>query len=232
MGVLDRFEKGVEHAMSSAFGLVGSKSLKPIDFVRLLQKKIDEQVMTVSRERDVAPNRYVLSLSTPDFDTIETWGPEAFADELAENLTEYAETQHYSFPGPVSVIFEENINLEQGNIEVDTQMVRGTMTPSQEAQPSQTQPIIDINGKHYVLDKPVTILGRGVDADVVIDDPGVSRKHLELRVTPQGTIATDLGSTNGLYVEGHQVPAATLMDGNTLTIGRTRIMYWDYTGEE
>ena len=57
----------------------------------------------------------------------------------------------------------------------------------------------------------------------------VSRRHLEIRVTPQGVVATDLGSTNGLFVEGHQVPAATLLDGNTLTIGRTRIMFW--TGE-
>jgi len=45
-------------------------------------------------------------------------------------------------------------------------------------------------------------------------------------MTPDGVIATDLGSTNGLYVEGHQVPAATLLDGNSLTIGRTRIMFW------
>ena len=59
-----------------------------------------------------------------------------------------------------------------------------------------------------------------------MDDPGVSRQHLELRITPHGVIAKDLGSTNGLYVEGHHVEAATLVDGNTLTIGRTRILFW------
>ena len=45
-------------------------------------------------------------------------------------------------------------------------------------------------------------------------------------ITDNGVIARDLGSTNGTYVEGHQVPAATLLDGNTITIGRTRILYW------
>ncbi len=35
-----------------------------------------------------------------------------------------------------------------------------------------------------------------------------------------------MGSTNGTFVEGHQVPAATLVDGNTITIGRTRILFW------
>ena len=53
-----------------------------------------------------------------------------------------------------------------------------------------------------------------------------SRKHLEIDITDNGVIARDLGSTNGTYVEGHQVPAATLLDGNTITIGRTRILYW------
>ena len=59
-----------------------------------------------------------------------------------------------------------------------------------------------------------------------MDDPGVSRRHLEIRVADHGVVATDLGSTNGTYVEGHHVPAATLVDGNTITIGRTRIMFW------
>ena len=58
-----------------------------------------------------------------------------------------------------------------------------------------------------------------------VKEPG----RFDWSITRDGVIATDLGSTNGLFVEGHQVPAATLLDGNTLTIGRTRIMFW--TGE-
>ena len=42
-------------------------------------------------------------------------------------------------------------------------------------------------------------------------------------------IATDLNSTNGTFVEGYWVDAATLMDGNILIVGRTRIMFWDGT---
>ena len=51
-------------------------------------------------------------------------------------------------------------------------------------------------------------------------------EDVEIDITDNGVIARDLGSTNGTYVEGHQVPAATLLDGNTITIGRTRILYW------
>ena len=70
------------------------------------------------------------------------------------------------------------------------------------------------------------VIGRGSSADITVDDAGVSRRHLELRVTPGGVIATDLDTTNGTYVEGHRITAATLLDGNTITIGRTRIMFW------
>ena len=98
--------------------------------------------------------------------------------------------------------------------------------PATTGSPSTSHPLGDIDGQRYLLTGPVTVIGRGSEADIVVDDPGVSRRHLEIRVTPEGVIATDLGSTNGLFVEGHQVPAATLLDGNSLTIGRTRIMFW------
>ena len=86
------------------------------------------------------------------------------------------------------------------------------------------------SGQRYLLTGPVTVIGRGSEADIIVDDPGVSRRHLEIRVTPEAVVATDLGSTNGTYVEGHLVPAATLVDGNTVTIGRTRILFW--TGDD
>ena len=78
-----------------------------------------------------------------------------------------------------------------------------------------------------MLTGPVTVIGRGSEADIIVDDPGVSRRHLEIRLDGgDGVLATTSGSTNGLFVEGHQVPAATLLDGNTMTIGRTRILFW------
>ena len=41
-------------------------------------------------------------------------------------------------------------------------------------------------------------------------------------------IATDLGSTNGTFVEGHRIDAATLLDGNQIVIGRTKILFWTH----
>jgi len=100
------------------------------------------------------------------------------------------------------------------------------VAPATTSRASRRHPIIDIDGQRYLLTGSVTVIGRGSEADIIVDDTGVSRRHLEIRITPDGVIATDLGSTNGTYIEGHHVDAATLVDGNTLTIGRTRILFW------
>ncbi len=199
MSVLDRFEKSVEGAVNGVFSKFGSKDLKPVDLSSALEREIDAEAMPVGRDRTVAPNEYRFKLSTADFDRIEQWGSEVLANELADNLTQYAKSQHYAFVGPVMVIFEEDLDLPKGSFNLSSESVQGNAVPV---------------------------------CDIVIDDPGISRKHLEIDLTPNGVIARDLGSTNGTYVEGHQVPAATLLDGNTITIGRTRILFWASSREQ
>ncbi|MBQ1514039.1 MAG: FHA domain-containing protein [Bifidobacterium sp.] len=232
MSVLDRFEKSVEGAVNGVFSKFGSKDLQPVDLSSALEREIDNEAMPVGRDRTVAPNEYRFKLSTPDFDHIEQWGSETLADELADNLTNYARSQHYAFVGPVVVIFEEDLDLAKGSFKLTAASVQGNAVPVTTDEQSQDCPLLEINGSQYLLTKEKTVLGRGSGCDIVIDDPGISRKHLEIDITPNGVIARDLGSTNGMYVEGHQVPAATLLDGNTITIGRTRILYWASSQEQ
>lgn len=226
MSVLDRFEKSVEGAVNGVFAKFGSKDLQPVDLSSALEREIDAEAMPVGRDRTVAPNEYRFKLSTPDFDRIEAWGSETLANELADNLTEYAKSQHYAFVGPVIVIFEEDLDLSKGNFNLTSESVQGNAVPVTTDAQTEDSPVLEVNGNQYLLTKDKTVIGRGSGCDIVIDDPGISRKHLEIDITDNGVIARDLGSTNGTYVEGHQVPAATLLDGNTITIGRTRILYW------
>ena len=226
MGVLDRFEKSVERVVNNTFARVFRSEVKPVEMASALRREVDDRAAAVARDRTVAPNEFTISLSVDDFAKIEEWGAETLADEFASDVTQHAATQHYAFVGPVTVTFEEVEGLEVGRFEVHSSTVRGAVAPATSAAPSSRHPLVDIDGQRYLLTGPVTVIGRGAEADIVVDDPGVSRRHLEIRVTPDGVVATDLGSTNGLFVEGHQVPAATLLDGNSLTIGRTRIMFW------
>jgi pSer/pThr/pTyr-binding forkhead associated (FHA) protein len=86
--------------------------------------------------------------------------------------------------------------------------------------------VLDIDGQRYSLNAPSIVLGRSSEADILIDDTGVSRRHLEIR-TGQGTAqAMDLGSTNGSYINGHKIVGSSeLTDGSTITMGRTKIIF-------
>lgn len=230
MGVLDKFEKGVERVVSTAFAKAFRSEVKPVELASALRREVDDRAAVVGRDRTVVPNEFTIELSPGDHAQVVDWGAEPLADELAANVTDHATSQRYAFLGPVTVAFVEDAELEVGRFLVRSATVRGAVAPATTVAASQRHPLVDIDGQRYLLTGPVTVIGRGSEADIVIDDPGVSRRHLEIRVTPEAVVATDLGSTNGTYVEGHLVPAATLVDGNTVTIGRTRILFW--TGDD
>ncbi|MFI6084453.1 FhaA domain-containing protein [Streptomyces sp. NPDC051217] len=111
----------------------------------------------------------------------------------------------------------------------------GAVRPGQAAQPPSTPPPgampgaqvrrwIEINGNRHQISRPTLVLGRSTDADVRIDDPGVSRRHCEIRTGTPSTIQ-DLGSTNGIVVDGQHTTRATLRDGSRIVVGQTTIVY-------
>jgi hypothetical protein len=89
---------------------------------------------------------------------------------------------------------------------------------------ASTRRWIEINGTRHQMSRATLVLGRSTEADVRVDDPGVSRKHCEIRVgTP--SVVQDLGSTNGIVVDGQHTTRATLRDGSRIVVGSTTIVY-------
>ncbi|MEU6015453.1 DUF3662 and FHA domain-containing protein [Streptomyces sp. NPDC047515] len=89
---------------------------------------------------------------------------------------------------------------------------------------AQVRRWIEINGTRHQISRPTLVLGRSTEADVRIDDPGVSRRHCEIRTGTPSTIQ-DLGSTNGIVVDGQHTTRATLRDGSRIVVGSTTIVY-------
>ncbi|MGX2996000.1 FhaA domain-containing protein [Streptomyces sp. JNUCC 64] len=89
---------------------------------------------------------------------------------------------------------------------------------------TQTRHWIEINGTRHQISRATLVLGRSTEADVRIDDPGVSRRHCEIRTGAPSTIQ-DLGSTNGIVVDGQHTTRATLRDGSRIVVGSTTIIY-------
>lgn len=93
----------------------------------------------------------------------------------------------------------------------------------------EDRPWLEVDGERYPLIGAMTVLGRDEAADVILDDPGISRRHAEVRVTPDGphlvSHLRDLGSTNGTFVNGESTDAQRLQDGDRITVGRTHVIF-------
>ena len=89
-----------------------------------------------------------------------------------------------------------------------------------------TRAVVSVDDRRYVLEGPRATIGRAKDAACVLRDPNVSRHHAELRRTSTGdwTIA-DLGSTNGIKVNGRRVSSTRLGPGDEVTLGTTTFLF-------
>jgi hypothetical protein len=90
---------------------------------------------------------------------------------------------------------------------------------------SREQVLLLWDGRDLDLDRNVTVIGRSSGCDVVIDDPNVSRRHAEIRRLGDGYSLVDLDSTNGTEVNGQRVGETSLMNGDVIGVGTTRLTF-------
>jgi hypothetical protein len=89
-----------------------------------------------------------------------------------------------------------------------------------------TRAIVSMDDRRYVLDGPIAVLGRSKECDCVVRDPNVSRRHAELRRGESGDWQiVDLGSTNGVKVNGRLVETSRLSPGDDVVLGTTRFTF-------
>jgi pSer/pThr/pTyr-binding forkhead associated (FHA) protein len=103
-------------------------------------------------------------------------------------------------------------------------------TPGPRARPAGAgaalQPVLEIDGRKYAINADSIVLGRSADADILVDDTGVSRRHLEIITRGETVMAVDLGSTNGFYVNDRKVDGSTVLrDGDRITMGRVTMVF-------
>lgn len=81
------------------------------------------------------------------------------------------------------------------------------------------------SGQIYQLAKPRAVLGRGAGCDIQLPDSEVSRRHAMLEIRDEEATVTDLGSTNGTYVEGVRVESTAIASHQEFSLGTTTLMF-------
>ena len=251
MAVLRSIESKIEGLFEGVFGRAFRTHVQPIELARKLVKEMDDH-RNVSVSKVYVPNEYTLYLSPDDrkqFDGYE----DALVGELQEYLAEHARRERYALLDAPVVKLTTDDDLAVGEFGIATRLVAGEGEPAAPPpvelpveQPAQTmiyrapapptpeapapEPVrevvtLTVAGRTHEITKPSVVLGRSREADVRVADVNVSRRHAELRQEGTGYWIVDLGSTNGLEVNGKRTDRSRVRDGDRITMGSTEIVF-------
>ncbi len=226
MGVFDNLERKLEGVVNGAFARAFKGDVQPVEITARLQKELDAEARMLSRDRKLVPNDFTIGLSSHDYDRLVPYS-RTLNQDIIPQLREYAANAGYIFNGPVTIAYEQDADLPLGRFTVLSQAVAAADTPATTTSIRRASLVLEVNGIRHPLTEPGFTLGRGTDADVRINDPGISRLHARISVhgarDPQVTIE-DMGSTNGIVVDGRRVQSASLREGSRIELGNTRML--------
>jgi hypothetical protein len=214
VGILDSFERGLERAVNGAFAKTFRSGLQPVEISSALKRELDTRAAVVARDRILVPNSFRVLLAPADHERMAGLGS-ALITELDQIVKQHAAQQGFQFAGPVVIDLVSDPSLTKGLIQVESSNVSDDV---------RWIPVVDIAGKRHPL-RSRTVIGRGSDADITVDDTGTSRKHVEILWDGAHAQARDLGSTNGSQLDGRPFTKATLEPDSVITIGRTSITF-------
>ena len=225
MGLLERFEDSLDRLVNGAFARAFKAEVQPVEIASALQREINDRAAVIDRDRTVIPNVFTVELSDHDYRRLAVFR-DALQTELATLVRDYGAEQGYTLLGPVDVTLGQDDELDTGIFRVRSEARAQVQAAGsqQAAQADLRQPRLEVGPMAYPLVRAISRLGRGSDTDIRIEDPGASRNHCEI-VLGQPALLRDLNSTNGTLVNGQKVAQAELVDGTTITIGTTSLVF-------
>ncbi len=246
MSMLRNLEAKLGGLVEGAFGRAFKTSVQPVELAHKLAKEMEENQM-VSVSRVYVPNHYRVFLSPQDREQFTSYEP-ALRKELSDYLLEHARQESMALTSRPQIEFHTDDRLELGEFGIQAQLLAPPEEEQLEeaaAEPAPSagdfghtmvyspdraarklempverrQALLVSEGRRNVLSGDRVVIGRSRECDVVVSDPNVSRRHAELRRDENGWHAVDLGSTNGVKVNGRRVDQVVLRDGDRITVG-------------
>jgi hypothetical protein len=250
MNVLKNLESKLAGLVEGTFGRVFRSEVRPMELARKLVREMEEH-RTVSVSRIYAPNEYTVWLSPEDrarYDGVE----DQVIDELAAYLLEHARHEDLALASRPLITFNTDDQLSLGEFGIQARLVRpddeDEAAPLVQAEHGHTmiystservqapleaaraargaRALLVVDGKRMQVPLAGGVIGRSRDCDVVLGDANVSRRHAELRPDGDGWAISDLGSTNGVSVNGSVIDGPRrLRAGDRIDLGTTEIVF-------
>jgi hypothetical protein len=248
MSVLRTLESKLAGLVEGTFSRAFKSEVRPVEIARKLAREMDQHRVQ-SLSRTYAPNEYVVWLSPDDRAQFEGYEDE-LKRELSGYLLEHARRERVSLVTRPSIEFRTDERLRLGEFGIQARLVRppdrAEQEPSQgehghtmvytvsdrlaeplrEPDPRRGAARLRVAGRTELLGSAGAVLGRSREADIVVDDPNVSRRHAEVRPSGGSWIVRDLGSTNGVKVNGRRIQGPeSLKPGDEIQLGTSRVTF-------
>jgi Protein of unknown function (DUF3662)/FHA domain len=248
MSVLRTLETKLAGLVEGTFSRAFKSEVRPVEIARKLAKEMDEHRVQ-SLSRTYAPNEYVVWLSPDDRAQFEGYEDE-LRRELGGYLLEHARRERVSLVTRPVIEFRTDERLRLGEFGIQARLVRPpereeeppsqgdhghTMVytvsdrlaePLREPDPRRRTARLRLGERTELLGSNGAVLGRSREADLVIDDPNVSRRHAEVRPSGGSWIVRDLGSTNGVKVNGRRIEGPqSLKPGDEIVLGTAHVTF-------
>lgn len=248
MSVLRNLESKLAGLVEGTFSRAFKSEVRPVEIARKLAREMDEHKV-VSLSRTYAPNEFTVWLSPEDRDQFSGYEDE-LRRELSGYLLEHARREKIALVSRPALTFKTDDRLRLGEFGIQARLVRPEDDP--ELAPSQgdhghtqvysvaerlREPLeapdhrratakLRVDGRTKLIPPGGAVLGRSKECEIVIDDANVSRRHAEIRPSGASWMVHDLGSTNGVKVNGRRIDAPqSLKPGDRLELGTTRIVF-------
>jgi hypothetical protein len=248
MSVLRNLESKLAGLVEGTFSRAFKSEVRPVEIARKLAREMDEHKVQ-SLSRVYAPNEYAVWLSPDDRAQFEGYEDE-LARELSGYLLEHARRERIALVTQPQIEFKTDERLRLGEFGIQARLVRPpaheserpsqgdeghTMVysvservsePLREPDPRRRTARLRVGDHTEVVGPAGAVLGRSRDCDIVLDDPNVSRHHAEVRPSGGSWIVNDLGSTNGVKVNGRRIRGPeSLKRGDVIELGTSSVTF-------
>lgn len=235
-----RIEARIEQWMESTFAAAFGPRIDVFDIALHIARAMDAGItLAPGSNRPIAPDVYRVVLHDAAYQRLHHRLTEII-EKLASYVVMLAAQKEYRLTRHPIITLTPDPDCEPHHPRVHTSHTDeagSTTTGLEPIQVPSPMPSIRaqllINGTRACpLAAPLINIGRMEDNDIVIDDPHVSRHHLQLRQRGTETLLFDVGSSRGTRVNGRTVREHRLRNGDLIEIGKTRLIYLEERDDE
>lgn len=252
MGILRDFEQRLEGAVEGFFARAFRSGLQPVELAKAIQRYAGNY-QQIGVDGVFVPNVYRFDLSPEDTERFSGFA-KSLQRELADVVSRTADERGWKLQGPVRIEFRTSENVSVGTYELrgkaESAASRPQPAPRPRREPPRARPrqepperaaattVLPASGRAASLRvvegpgagrrhrvKASTVIGRLPECDITLDDPSVSRRHARLTGERGRWRVEDLGSTNGVKVNGEAVEQRDLADGDRLELGSVHLAF-------